>query len=132
MKAPIGQAVLVAVVGSAVHALLFLVVDGWMACVVPGYRREFADYAIRLPWITEAVIHVSTWFCNYWYVVALVLPPLLVLDGGVLLLAWLKSGTRILGVLWFLLVAMVPTLFMMIASFSLWLAYNKLLENLSR
>jgi hypothetical protein len=132
MKGTVGQAFLVAAAGVAVHALLFVVLAGWMVFVVPGYRYEFADYALKLPRFTETVILVSNWFCHYWYVAVPFLFPLCVLDGAVLVLAWVKPGTRVLAILWFLLVAMLPTLYLMIASYSLWLAHNKLMENLSR
>jgi type II secretory pathway component PulF len=115
-----------------VHGLLGLALVLGMIFLVPGYKREFRDYQMELPYLTVWVVEVSDWFAAYWYVVALASLPLLALDGAIVFLCWSRKGTRILGVLWIILLIAVWLLFAVFAGFCLWLAYSKLLEGLSR
>ena len=51
--------------------LLWLAVVVAMLFVVPHFERTFADFAVRLPHVTEAAVLASRWFTRYWYVALL-------------------------------------------------------------
>ena len=85
-----------------------------------------------LPYFTTKVVEVSDWFAYYWYVVAFAVIPFLVLDAAIVYLCWQQKGTRIVGLLWLILVTLLWLLVAAIVGFSLWLPHLKLLEGLSR
>src|SRR6516162_3884020 len=49
-----------------------LILTGIMIFIIPKFEKIFADFKMRLPWITEALINTSRWFVQYWYVVPLI------------------------------------------------------------
>jgi hypothetical protein len=53
-------------------------------------------------------------------------------DGGIVFLSWRTRGTRILGVLWIILLVLMWLLIMAAVALSIWLPHWKLLEGLSR
>src|SRR5947207_4957274 len=53
----------VVVITVAVLILTFI-----MIFIIPKFEKIFADFRMRLPWITEALINTSRWFVKYWYV----------------------------------------------------------------
>src|SRR6516165_2874839 len=55
------------VIGVAVAILTFI-----MIFIIPKFEKIFADFKIKLPWITEALIATSRWFVKYWYVLPLI------------------------------------------------------------
>ncbi|HMF17358.1 MAG TPA: type II secretion system F family protein [Gemmataceae bacterium] len=55
------------VIGVAVAILTFI-----MIFIIPKFEKIFADFKIKLPWITEALIATSRWFVRYWYVLPLI------------------------------------------------------------
>jgi type IV pilus assembly protein PilC len=55
------------VISVAVAILSFI-----MIFIIPKFETIFADFKMKLPWITEALINTSRWFVRYWYVVPLV------------------------------------------------------------
>ncbi|MFO0863700.1 MAG: type II secretion system F family protein [Gemmataceae bacterium] len=54
------------IVGVAVAILSFI-----MIFIIPKFEKIFADFKIKLPWITEMLIGVSKWFMRYWYTLPL-------------------------------------------------------------
>jgi type IV pilus assembly protein PilC len=42
-----------------------------MIFIIPKFEKIFADFKLKLPWITEALINVSRWFVKYWYILPL-------------------------------------------------------------
>src|SRR5262249_4786007 len=56
----------VVVITVAVLILTFI-----MIFIIPKFEKIFADFRMRLPWITEALINTSRWFVKYWYVLPL-------------------------------------------------------------
>ncbi|MBX9678454.1 MAG: type II secretion system F family protein [Gemmataceae bacterium] len=54
------------IVGVAVAILSFI-----MIFIIPKFEKIFADFKIKLPWITEMLIGVSRWFMRYWYTLPL-------------------------------------------------------------
>src|SRR5207244_2199098 len=57
----------IAVITVAVGILSFI-----MIYIIPKFQKIFADFQMRLPWMTETLMAVSEWFVNYWYVLPLV------------------------------------------------------------
>src|SRR5271165_4397378 len=54
------------VISVAVSILSFI-----MIFIIPKFEKIFADFKMRLPWITEALINTSRWFVQYWYIIPL-------------------------------------------------------------
>jgi type II secretory pathway component PulF len=126
------SALIAAAVAVMIHGLLAFALLIGMLWLVPGYKREFRDHQVSLPYFTVAVVEISDWCAAYWYVVVLAALPLLAVDGAIVFLCWSKRGTRILGVLWIILLIAVWSLFAVFVVFSVWLAYLKLVEGLAR
>ena len=36
------------------------------------FEKIFADFKLKLPWITEMLIATSRWFVKYWYIIPLI------------------------------------------------------------
>ena len=73
------------VITVAVLILMFI-----MIAIIPKFKKIFADFGMKLPWATEALIAISDWFVDYWYVVPMV--PL-TLWLGVKALRMSKAGS---------------------------------------
>ncbi|MBI3409455.1 MAG: type II secretion system F family protein [Planctomycetes bacterium] len=63
-----GAMVYPAVVISVAVAILSFI----MIFIIPKFEKIFADFRMKLPWITEALINTSRWFVKYWYVIPLI------------------------------------------------------------
>jgi hypothetical protein len=129
---PSRSPIVAAAMAVLIHGFLGLALLIGMVWLVPGYKREFRDYQIELPYTTTLVLEISDWFAMYWYVAAFAAIPLLALDGAIVFGCWSRKSTRILGVLWIILWIVSWMLFAAFAAFGIWLAYLKLLEGLSR
>jgi type IV pilus assembly protein PilC len=57
----------IAVILVAVGILSFI-----MIYIIPKFQKIFADFQMKLPWMTEALMATSEWFVNYWYILPLV------------------------------------------------------------
>ena len=55
------------VITVAVAILAFI-----MIFIIPKFEKIFADFKMKLPWITEMLISTSRWFVKYWYVIPLI------------------------------------------------------------
>jgi type IV pilus assembly protein PilC len=55
------------VIGVAVIILAFI-----MIFIIPKFEKIFADFKMKLPWITDVLISASRWFVKYWYVIPLI------------------------------------------------------------
>jgi type II secretory pathway component PulF len=125
-------ALFAAAIAVVIHGLLGLALLYGMLWPVPKYKRIFREFQMELPYFSIKVVEISDWFVAYWYVVALATLPMLALDGAIVFWCWSRKSTRILGVLWIMLLVMFWFLFMGVAAFSVWLPYLKLQEGLSR
>jgi type IV pilus assembly protein PilC len=56
----------IVVISVAVAILSFI-----MIFIIPKFEKIFADFKIRLPWLTLMLIATSRWFVKYWYVLPL-------------------------------------------------------------
>ncbi len=63
-----------------VLAVMFIVLIVMMTTIIPKFLATFQDMNMELPGVTLAVMAVSDWFVQYWFVVILVLVALAV--GG--------------------------------------------------
>jgi type IV pilus assembly protein PilC len=54
------------VIGVAVAILSFI-----MIFIIPKFEKIFADFKLKLPFLTLMLMDVSKWFVKYWYVVPL-------------------------------------------------------------
>src|SRR5437868_2190346 len=55
------------VIAVAVGILSFI-----MIFIIAKFEKIFADFKMKLPWITEMLIATSRWFVKYWYVIPLI------------------------------------------------------------
>jgi type IV pilus assembly protein PilC len=56
----------IVVITVAVSILTFI-----MLFIIPKFEKIFADFKIKLPWLTLQLIATSRWFVKYWYVLPL-------------------------------------------------------------
>jgi len=82
------------VITVAVSILTFI-----MVAIIPKFKKIFDEFGMKLPWATQTLIEISTWFADYWWVLPLF--PM----GAYLLLKLIrltKTGTYALdmGLLW--------------------------------
>jgi type IV pilus assembly protein PilC len=56
-----------AVVGTAVHAALALVLFAGYVVFVPRAKRTFDEFGLQLPWLTQTVVRLSNWIAEYWW-----------------------------------------------------------------
>ena len=102
------------------HAALWAPSVYVLVVVVPRYKRIFADFGMKLPWLTMLLIDVSDWVVSWWFLI-LFLPGLLIL-ADVLVICWLRQrGNKALGLLWLLLWTLLPGAVLAI----LWIAINE-------
>jgi type IV pilus assembly protein PilC len=55
------------VITVAVSILSFI-----MIFIIPKFEKIFADFKLKLPWITTMLMDTSRWFVKYWYVLPLI------------------------------------------------------------
>ena len=65
------------ITGAMVYPIVVILVavgilTGIMIFIIPKFEKIFADFKMKLPWITEALIGTSRWFVQYWYVIPLI------------------------------------------------------------
>src|SRR5437899_5033736 len=64
----IGAMVYPAVVITVAVAILTFI----MIFIIPKFEKIFADFKLKLPWMTQTLMDTSRWFVKYWYVIPLV------------------------------------------------------------
>src|SRR5947207_1222378 len=57
---------------AVVITVAMLILSFIMIFIIPKFEKIFADFKMKLPWITEMLIATSRWFVRYWYVIPLV------------------------------------------------------------
>jgi len=43
-----------------------------MIAIIPKFQKIFKDFEMKLPWATEALMAVSNWFVDYWWMLPLI------------------------------------------------------------
>jgi type II secretory pathway component PulF len=119
------------VLGVVVPAVLWACFFAGLILVVPGYKKNFTDFNLRLPDATLAVIAVADWAVNYWYVLVLSLPVFLAADVAVVVRLQ-RSGRRGLVGLWEGVMIALPLLAAALVFVAIHLAVTSLLEGLSK
>jgi type II secretory pathway component PulF len=98
---------------------------------VSGFKKEFADFGMRLPATTMFVIEIADWVATYWYILPLFLPFVLVPDTIIIVLLR-RLPSRIPGRLWCGLMMALPLLAAGFVFFALYLVQTKLQESLPK
>ncbi len=57
---------------AVVITVAVLILTGIMVFIIPKFEKIFAEFKLKLPWITQALIDTSRWFGKYWYIIPLV------------------------------------------------------------
>ncbi len=90
------------IIGAMVYPCVVILVAVLILCfimiyIIPKFKKIFADFGMKLPWLTEELIAVSDWVATYWYVL-----PLFPLCWWLLLklIRLNKSGAYALDRLW--------------------------------
>src|ERR1043166_3370351 len=107
--------------------VLWLVAIGELVWMVPFFERMFADFKMRLPDSTEAIIGASRWCVKYFLVLPLVFTILAV---AVAVSTWLirhMARKRWLGWVWSAAMLVVPALVAFAILLFCYLPYVKLL-----
>ncbi len=100
----------------ALAALPAVVIHGtlWAAFLhillrgVPPFKRIFADFGMKLPWVTEVVLDLADWGAEYWPLLLIALAVLLAVDGIVSYLLYANPSGRWRYWLWFTVLGFVP------------------------
>ncbi len=56
---------------AVVITVAVLILTGIMIFIIPKFEKIFADFRLKLPFLTQALIDTSRWFVKYWYVLPL-------------------------------------------------------------
>jgi type IV pilus assembly protein PilC len=57
---------------AVVITVAVLILTGIMIFIIPKFEKIFADFKLKLPWLTTTLMETSRWFVKYWYVIPLV------------------------------------------------------------
>ena len=57
---------------AVVITVAVLILTGIMIFIIPKFEKIFADFKLKLPWMTTTLMETSRWFVKYWYVIPLV------------------------------------------------------------
>jgi hypothetical protein len=122
-------AVLIAVL---VHALFWLPVFGELYFFIPWSLKAFANYQVKLPAATEAVLAHTRFCSDFPFVLPAVVLLMLVIDGFVY--RWLrqKVNSPILSEIWYAMMIGFPLIAWLYCGLAMRLASIKLVEALSR
>jgi len=113
------------------HGICVIALIAGMLFMVPTYKSIFKDFKMKLPWITEAVVSISDLIIRYWYILPLLIVPLLALDGGIVFFLG-QAGRRKLRTVWLVMPIVLAVLFGALALVSLELPFRALVEALSK
>jgi hypothetical protein len=117
-------------------AMAFVHGLGWLPTViallsfVPKHKKTFADFGMKLPWLTEIMIDLSDEFVELFPVLPLIGLAFMGLDAW--LLYALRRKSRTLSWLWFLFVLLVCGFSFFVTWMAVWLPITELMEGLSR
>ena len=56
---------------AVVISVAVLILTGIMIFIIPKFEKIFADFKLKLPWMTQTLMDTSRWFVKYWYVLPL-------------------------------------------------------------
>jgi type IV pilus assembly protein PilC len=64
------------IIGAMVYPCVVILVAVLILCfimiyIIPKFKKIFADFGMKLPWLTEQLIATSDWVAQYWYVLPL-------------------------------------------------------------
>jgi type II secretory pathway component PulF len=122
----------VAIVTMVVHGALTLFLVMSVIFWVPIYERKFRDFAVALPSYTSALIAVSRWMQNYWYVLVFPVGVGLALDGLLVYVWRRRPSTEHLARYWMLFVAIVLVVAWILGALAIVLPYAKLVEGIGK
>ena len=112
--------------------LFCLVFVAQLLFVVPSFERQFEDFRMRVPFVTEMAILASRFAWKYWFLWI----PALILAAG--LAGWLsylvrhRSDRRWLGAAWFVLLMGMPLIANATVWGSMWVPMRRLHEGLAK
>jgi type II secretory pathway component PulF len=107
--------------------MLWIMIVAWLVFVVPEFERIFADFKMRVPLGTDAIIACSRWCMKYPYV----LPMPLAMIGVSTWLIRHRVRKRWLGGLWCLAMLVLPAGLAFLIWLLCYLPMERLLEGLA-
>jgi hypothetical protein len=121
---------LVAALMALVHALAWAPVIVALLTYVPKYKKIFADFGMKLPWLTETLIDVSD-AANDWLILVPVVYLLFVaMDGGTIYL--MRRIARPLSWVWFVLLLLASFFSVFFIMTGVLAPMHELMEGLSK
>jgi predicted Ser/Thr protein kinase len=127
---PAGMGTVATVVVLLLHALLALVLLGYLTVIVPQYRIVFRDFRADLPLITQWVLQISDWAIRGWFITLPLGLGLLAVDA--LVGWWLGTKTGLFRWLWWawgILVALLLLAVLGASMLSINLPFDRLIES---
>ncbi len=100
---------------AGVHGFLWIDLGFGLAVFVPGFRRIFRTYRLRVPSLTEMVLHWSSFLLNYWYILIPILSLFLALDWRLMVFLRRQPATKTLSLLWAWSMVAIPLLMALVA-----------------
>jgi type II secretory pathway component PulF len=100
--------------------------------VVPVFKKQFADFGVKLPFLTELCINFSDWMVDYWYVLVIPILVGLAADGAIAYMLRLSNNSRAGYWLWLLFLAIIPLTVVGVVITAVYGPLIGVMENLSR
>src|SRR5437870_3224629 len=116
------------IVGTALWALLLAV----LIFVVPVEKKTFDELGLALPTVTTAVIDISMWFADWWWVFTPAFVTAALVAGLITYLVRHRTDNRFLMACWTLVLIGVPLALHAVTAYSLVQPHMKLKEGLSK
>jgi len=113
-----------------VHGLAWAPFFVTLLIYVPRYKKMFADFGLKLPWVTEFLIDLSDMFAEAFPFVPAILSLCVVLDGW--LLYCLRRWSRPLSWVWFVLLLIAGIVAFFIVRLAVMLPMVELMEGLAK
>src|SRR5262249_45953662 len=121
-----------AAVMTAIHLMAWMPLFILFFFVVPRSKKIFADFGMKLPWITESIIDISDTMRDFFWFLPIIVAGAFVADAAILFLLRRDDRWRLLSWLPFLLLLVVPLVGCAIVWLGLELPMVELTEGLSR
>jgi hypothetical protein len=115
-----------------IHAIIWCALSLELMVIFPPIAARYKELNLRFPAASEAAFALSGRIVGHWYVLPLVLTPLLLADGAVYFMLRQAKEGRLLGRLWAGMMVLLPLLIMAWFAFSLLLSWLKIQEALAR
>jgi hypothetical protein len=114
----------------SIHAILWIVVLAVIIFGVPAAGARFADLKFKVSWMTVLLLDISSFFIEFWFLLAFLIVILLAVDAPVSFYLRLRSST--MCCLWSGLMILLPSAVLALTCFALFLPWIKAREGATK